>query len=439
MDPAWLSSYSVSMHTVSTLDTDEYWRFLDRFGTASYQQTPEWGAARGRDWDHEPLGIRDASGRLVGAALVRYRRLPGLGLRFAFIAQGPLLDWAAADSPKQLQALVGHLRSSDVFAVRIAPPVTLRRWSAATVRAGLAAPGITRFTDLRPDHVSSTATGLVDGLRELGWTEVHDDPEAEGSQPRLNFHLRLDSGSDEAVLAGMTKTWRKNIRKAARAGVEVRSGSDDDLDEVQLICAETARRGRFAPQPREYFEAMLSTLGTDFPGRFSFDVARHEGTAVAVGGTAQVGRRAQGVFAATSAQRPHVKPSNALYWEIIRRAIADGAEVFDIGGVDDVLDEAVPASGLVRFKADMGADAHEYVGVWDLPLRPAVYAGFSALLRLRAGLRTGLNDGAVRRHLTGRGASAPLFPAASRTARRGHHTADTPRQSGAAVSEIVRE
>lgn len=429
------------MHTVSTLDTDEYWRFLNRFGSASYQQTPQWGAARSQDWDHEILGIRDASGSVVGAALVRYRRLPGVGLRFAFIAQGPLVDWTAADSAGQLQALVGHLRSSDVFALRIAPPVTLHRWSAATVRAGLAAPGITRFADLRPDHVSSTASGLVSALRGLGWTEVRDDAEAEGSQPRLNFHLQLDSGSEEAVLAGMTKTWRKNIRKAQRAEVEVRDGSAADLDEVQLICAETARRGRFAPQPREYFEAMLSTLGADFPGRFSFDVVRHEGTAVAAGGTAQVGRRAQGIFAATSAQRPHVKPSNALYWEIIRRAIADGAEIFDIGGVDDVLDEAVPASGLVRFKADMGADAHEYVGVWDLPLRPTVYAAFTALLRLRSGLRTGISDGMAKRLRTGRGAAmAPLFLAASRKARCGDRTVGAGRDVGAAsVPDIVRE
>lgn len=35
------------MHIVSTLDTDEYRRFLERFGTAGYQQIPQWCAARG--------------------------------------------------------------------------------------------------------------------------------------------------------------------------------------------------------------------------------------------------------------------------------------------------------------------------------------------------------------------------------------------------------
>ena len=31
----------------------------------------------------------------------------------------------------------------------------------------------------------------------------------------------------------------------------------------------------------------------------------------------------------------------------------------------------------------MGADAHEYIGVWDLPLRPRIYTAFSSLLTLR--------------------------------------------------------
>lgn len=374
------------MHTVRTIEPDVYRRYLDQYGTASYQQTQQWGTARSGAWDHEVLGIHDSAGRLASATLVRYRRLPGTRLRFAFIPQGPLLDWTSSDVRDQLEALAGHLLAHEVFGLRIAPPVTLRRWNSATIRAGLSDPAIIRFAGLSPDEFDPCGLELVAALRELGWQEVRGDAETEGSQPRLNFHLSLRSGSEEDVLAAMTKSWRKNIRKAQRAGVEVRDGTVDDLDEVHRICRETAERNGFAPQSRDYFATMLKSLGGDFPGSFSFDVVRYEGTLVAAGGTAQVGRRAQGIFAATSAALPQVKPSNALYWAIIRRALGNGAEVFDIGGVDDVLDEAAPATGLVRFKADMGADAHEYIGVWDLPLRPRVYAAFSAFLLLRAGL-----------------------------------------------------
>ena len=151
---------------------------------------------------------------------------------------------------------------------------------------------------------------------------------------------------------------------------------------MHRLYGETAQRNGFPAQPEEYFSAMWDTLGDDFPGRFWVHLAAHEGEIVAASATAQVGGRAQGVFAATSTQRSQVKPSNALYWSIISEALAAGAELFDIGGVDDTVAEQDPAAGLVRFKADIGACAHESVGAWDLPLQPGLYAAFTRVLPL---------------------------------------------------------
>lgn len=371
------------MHTVETLESADYHRFLENFETASYQQTPQWGDARGQIWDYELLGIRDNTGALVAATLVKYKNLPGTGLRFAYIPQGPLIDWAAPDAVEQLHALTSHLRAKNIFAVRIAPPLKLRSWHADTVKKGRTDPGVARFDDLAPDDTNPVGSDIVRQLSRLGWKEVRVNKEAEASQPRFNFHLSLEGGSEQAVSSRMSKTWRKNIRKADRAGVQAQTGELADLDEVLGILAETADRNRFNAKPRSYIEAVLTTLTVDFPGRIAFDVARHNGEVLAAEATAQLGRRVQGIFAATSTLRPEVRPSNALYWEIIRRAVADGVEVIDIGGVQDTLDPDVPTAGLIHFKAGMGADAHEYIGVWDLPLRPRIYTAFSSLLALR--------------------------------------------------------
>ena len=375
------------MYTVRTIQTDEFWRFLDRTGGASYQQTPEWGRARRTDWDHELVGWFGSGKEPVSAAVIRYRRLPGIGLRFAYIPQGPLIDWTSPDLSGQLSALEAYLRSRHVFGLRITPPVTLRRWDAATVKAGLADDEIARFSDLAPDDVSPVGLRLVRMLHELGWREAGGDAGSDASQPRMNFHISLDGSSEKTVLARMSKAWRKNIRKSERAEVEVAPGGADDLSDVHRLYVETAERNGFHPQQPSYFEAIWDSMGRDFPGSFALDIARLEGTAVAASATATVGRRAQGVFAATSATGPQTKPSNAVYWTIIRRAIAEGATVFDIGGVDDTLDGRDRAAGLIRFKADMGADAHEYIGAWDLPLRPRIYAVFMKLIPLRQRLR----------------------------------------------------
>ncbi|MCM1011159.1 MULTISPECIES: peptidoglycan bridge formation glycyltransferase FemA/FemB family protein [unclassified Brevibacterium] len=375
------------MNTVRTIATDEYWRFLDRTGDASYQQTPEWSLARSTDWEHEPVGWFAGGDEPVAAAVIRYRRMPGSRLRFAYIPQGPLIDWSSPDVDDQLTALTTHLRARRVFGVRITPPLTLRRWDSATVRAGLADAAVRRFSDLPPDAVDEAALQLTELLARRGWRQIVGDPDTEASQPRLNFHLRFDDGTEETALKKMSKTWRKNIRKAARAEVEVRPGGRDDLGEVHRLFVETAERNGFDPQPREYLEAIWETMGETFPGDFALHVARHDGDAVAANATARIGDRVQGVLAATSAVRPEARPSNAVYWAIIRRAVADGAKLLDLGGVEDTLDAGDHASGLIRFKAEMGADAHEYIGAWDLPLQPAVYRAFATVLPLRARLR----------------------------------------------------
>ncbi|WP_157691428.1 lipid II:glycine glycyltransferase FemX [Brevibacterium sandarakinum] len=386
------------MYTLRTVSSAAFWLFIDRASshsrhTVGYQQTPEWATARGASWDPELLGWFDAEGVMRAGAVIRYRKLPGLDRRFAFVPQGPVADWSAHDIDDLLTPLKSYLTSRRVFAVRITPPISIRQWNASTIRTGLSIPDITRLSDLPPDRLQHSSGDLVSSLTSLGWRRAPNDAATESSQPRFNFWLDLAGGDEDAVLASMTKSWRKNIRKSERAGVEVTFGTRGDLADVHRLYAQTAQRNGFSPQPMEYFETMWSCLSEGFPGHFSLHLARHEGSAIAASGTAQVGARAQGVFAATGTERPQAKPSNAVYWAIVRQAIADGAEVFDIGGVDDTLDESDAASGLVRFKADMGADAHEYIGAWDLPIEPLLYAAFTRLLLAYTGASSVLRDG----------------------------------------------
>lgn len=362
------------------LSAKEYWNFISSRPNAGYQQTPQWGVVRGRSWGHELVGWFDSADQLVSVALIRFRNLPGTKRRFAFIAHGPIFDWNSPDSAEQLEALGHHLRARHVFGLRVTPPVSLHSWSAATVKAGLADPAVSRFRELAPDTTNPVGSALVAALRSTGWRPAFSDQEADASQPRFNFWLDLHNHDEGSVLAGMSKSWRKNIRRAERAGIDISSGTRADLGDIHALYAETADRNHFAHQPLSYFHDLWDTMGEDFPGHFHIHLARSAGTLVAAHATAQVGTRAEGIFAATSTETPKVKPSNAVYWAVLRQALADSAELYDLGGVADTLDEADPASGLVRFKTEMGAEAHEYVGTWDLPLEPRTYLAFTKLL-----------------------------------------------------------
>ena len=67
----------------------------------------------------------------------------------------------------------------------------------------------------------------------------------------------------------------------------------------------------------------------------------------------------------------------------IRDALAAGCDVYNLRGITPTLDTDDPHVGLIRFKVGTGGHAVQYVGEWDLPLRPAIYRGFGRYLRWR--------------------------------------------------------
>lgn len=382
--------------TVRRIDEDAYWDYLGSSPHAGYQQSPQWGRARSGDWDPELVGWYDTDGRLVGVALLRSRSLPVLGRRFAMMAQGPVIDWEHGDLPDLLGALETYARGHGIFALVVVPSLALRAWGPAAIKAALADPEVTQWSQVTSGREDPVGHRAVQALAAAGWHRLPQDGMLDASQPLFTFWIPLGGRTEDEVLAGMTRAWRKNIRKAEREGVVVLEGTREDLPTVQRLYAETAARQGFSAQPLEYFESMWDALADDQPGTFHLHLALHEGEVLAANGTARAGGRAQGVFAARGDLRRQLKAANALYAEIIRRAIEEGADQLDIGGVAETLEADGAEAGLLVFKADMGGEVREGIGGWELVLSPMLHAGFTQLLPLYGRVRH-LLDAGLRR------------------------------------------
>ena len=201
-------------------------------GSASFLQTPAWAAVK-PEWTAESIGW-EAGGELVGAALVLYRQLPRVKRYLAYLPEGPLIDWTTDDLGTWLTPMAAHLRSQGAFGIRIGPPVVTRRWSAAQVKEGIADDAVTSLTALPPTDRSQDGARVVSQLRELGWRPQSAEGGFAAGQPQFNFWIPLadESGAprtEEDVLAGMNQQWRRNIKKAAKLGVEVEVGGVSDL------------------------------------------------------------------------------------------------------------------------------------------------------------------------------------------------------------------
>jgi vancomycin resistance protein VanK len=372
--------------TLRPISAQEHRDFIATRSSASFLQTPAWASVKA-EWRAESIGWwRD--GDLVGAGLVLYRQLPKVKRYLAYLPEGPVIDWTGDDLETWLAPMVAHLKRQGAFAVRMGPPVVTRRWSAAQVKAGVADDTVRRLGDVPPLERSRDGARVIAQLHELGWQQQTAEGGFSAGQPQFNFQVQLVDAdgvprSEDDVLKGMNQLWRRNIKKADKAGVEVARGERADLKAFHDLYVHTAERDRFTPRPLSYFETMVDALGAEDPDRIQLWLARHEGDLVAATIAIRVGTHAWYSYGASSTEKREVRGSNAVQWAMMRHALAAGAHVYDLRGITETLDADDPHVGLIQFKVGTGGEAVEYAGEWDLPLNRAIYKAFQLYLTRR--------------------------------------------------------
>ncbi len=377
---------------VRTISSEEHLAFLRTRSSASFLQTPAWAQVKS-DWKAESLGWQRAGAGpeepLVGVALVLYRQLPKVKRYLAYLPEGPVIDWESDDLGAWLEPMAAHLRVQGAFGIRIGPQVITRRWDAAQIKDGIADDAVTTLTSLPPTERSRAGASVVSQLHELGWRCQSVEGGFAAGQPQYNFQIPLHDAdgprTEEDVLAGMNQQWRRNIKKATKAGVEVTvsDGSADDLAAFHSLYAHTAERDHFTPRPLSYFRTMYDALSAEDPERIRLYLATHEGDLVAATIWIRVGTHAWYSYGASSSEKRDVRGSNAVQWQMISDALAAGAHVYDLRGITDTLASDDPHLGLIQFKVGTGGEAVEYAGEWDLPLNRAIYAAFQLYLKRR--------------------------------------------------------
>ncbi|MBU6533317.1 lipid II:glycine glycyltransferase FemX [Streptomyces sp. NPDC057245] len=359
----------------------EHLAFVRTRRSVNFVQTPAWGRVK-TEWRTESLGWFDR-GRLVGAGLVLHRPVPGLSrFTLAYLPWGPDIDWSG-DIGAWLDPLAAYLKARGAFAIRLCPPVRTHTWDAGQVKDGVADPEVRRLTGLPGGHADPVGDAVSRRLREAGWLPQSPEDGFGAGQPQFTYEVPLAGRSEDDVLKGMNQQWRRNIKKAAKAGVEVTLGGAPDLAAFHELYVHTAARDGFRPRPAAYFETMFGELSAEDPERIKLYLARHEGELVAATILVRVGAHAWYVYGASSTAKREVRGSNACQWAMIRDSMAAGCDVYDLRGITPTLDAADPHVGLIRFKVGTGGRAVRYVGEWDLPLRPLVYRAFDLYMRRR--------------------------------------------------------
>ncbi|MFE2867701.1 lipid II:glycine glycyltransferase FemX [Embleya sp. NPDC059259] len=384
--------------SIRPISDAEHLAFVRTQRSVSFLQTPAWGQVK-TEWRSESLGWYDGR-RLVGAGLVLHRPVPRLErYTLAYLPEGPAIDWTG-DIGAWLDPLAAHLKAHGAFAIRLGPPVRTDAWSAAQVKEGIADPGSKRLTDMPTWQAHPVGARVAAGLRDAGWLPQSPENGFGVGHPQFKYEIPLAGRTEDDLLGGMNQLWRRNIKKAAKEGVEVTvaggptgASAEDgqagagrvaaDLKAFHDLYVHTAERDRFRPRPLRYFETMFAAMSAEDPERIRLYLAHHQGDLVAATILVRVGAHAWYSYGASSTRKREVRGSNACQWAMIRDALAAGCDVYDLRGITPTLDSDDPHVGLIRFKVGTGGQAVRYAGEWDLPLRPMVYRAFDLYMRRR--------------------------------------------------------
>lgn len=168
---------------------------------------------------------------------------------------------------------------------------------------------------------------------------------------RARWHRLALAPSPERMWAGLAAPTRRAIRKARRAGVEIRRlGCQEGCAGFHnLHVALRKSKYRMLAQPPEFFKAIASRFGEAWLPLGAFLGGRLIAATVYL----RWGDTLYYKFSASAQDTLAVRPNNLLVWDGILLAQSLGCCTLDLGPSDD------DQPGLIRFKRNFGAVQHE--------------------------------------------------------------------------------
>ena len=225
--------------TVRTVTPEQHLDFLRSWtadgGAAASCRRPRWGEVKS-EWRRESLGWFDAPTDWSASAWCSTGSCPKVKRYLAYLPEGPVIDWDADDLARLARPdggapeEGGRVRRPDGPA-RGDPALGRRDGQGRRSPTSGVPPARRRAPDAtgrRPAPASSRSS------RELGWQPQAADGGFAAGQPQYIFQIPLADAdgtprTEDDVLKGMNQLWRRNIKKADKAGVEVDHGTRADL------------------------------------------------------------------------------------------------------------------------------------------------------------------------------------------------------------------
>ncbi|MGC5582833.1 lipid II:glycine glycyltransferase FemX [Ornithinimicrobium sp. W1665] len=277
------------------------------------------------------------------AMTIHEKAAPGFGTVW-YLPKGPCVDGTASLAPV-VDDLREAARARGVMFVRLEP-------------------------EIREEE------GALAGLRAMGL--VRTDP----VQPHSSTVLFALPESPEDLLGAYPSKTRNMVRRAGREGVQVERapGTEETFELMWRLWSAVVEDQGLGVRGHDYFvESWRIMVSGGLAQPF---LARRDGEPLAWALVAALGTVAAYKEGASLRERPVPGASQLLQHEGMRWAIERGARTYDLVGVPHssrLDDRSDLRYGLGVFKRGFSKEVTDWVGAWDLVLRPRRYAAWQRL------------------------------------------------------------
>jgi lipid II:glycine glycyltransferase (peptidoglycan interpeptide bridge formation enzyme) len=201
-------------------------------------------------------------------------------------------------------------------------------------------------------------------------------------QPNFSTVL-LDTSPDlDTVLKNLPQKGRHAIRRAERDGVTIRlvESTDENCRTFYDLLAKTAE-GSFRIRSFDYYKTFWQRFSKANLGQMFF--AYVDDQVVSAAYAIAFGKKGTYKDGASVRERTVYGASHLLQWRIIQWMKEKGITVHDLCGAppsDEINNPQHPHYGIGRFKTSFNKEVTDYVGAYDLVIRPAGYKIWSRFL-----------------------------------------------------------
>lgn len=413
------------MEFVKDIERQEYDQFVNHHKKSHFLQSYVWGEFAKLEKNLTPhyVGLKD-NGKLVCASLLLEKHLP-FNLSYFYVPRGFVIDF---NDNKILSVFVKEVKSyvkekNGVF-IKIDPDLVINRFNYLD-------------EEIKSEYDSSK---LLDDLKKLGFKHLGFTKNFETTQPRYSF--RIDFKQDlDTVYEHFSKTTKQRIKKAVDLDVEVELGTKEDLKEFYKLMRITENRKDFVTHELKYYETLYDLFNKQdkcnlFIGKVNLDkildkkndelipllkekeeleklesrsktqnnklkeltrrcdklvddIEKYQSIKKAYGSNIilnghfiiEYGDTAWVLYAGNHNILTDTYANYKTYYEHIKY-YHDRVKVYDQFGTIGDLDKDNPLLGLHEFKKKFGGDYVEFIGEFDIILKPFYYFCFTKLVPL---------------------------------------------------------